>query len=154
MRNMRNAGKILVCTLLYLVVFDLAGVALCFFFEVAPVRRSSTALLYVIWLVLGVFCGLLSYNTAGKMASPKSDMDWSTREDSGKTGILVVLTTSVVLIALSAVFYLLLWQRSPESSFFVPDNASPTLTFFAAVLASAVFAHKALRSVPSKTVKP
>jgi hypothetical protein len=148
----KRLGKIALSTLLYMIVFDLAGVALCFFFEVAPVRGTSTALFYTIWLVLGVLCGLFSYNTGGGLASPKSNVDWSARADSGKAGLRVILAMLFVLAALSIACYLLLWRYHPESSFFVPDSAPPTLTFFGAIFASAIFAHKSLRPEPAKSV--
>lgn len=147
----KKLGKIVLSTLLYMIGFDLVGVAACFFFDVAPIRGVSTALFYTIWFVLGVFCGLLSYNTGGSITALKSNEDWSTREDSGKTGLLVLLATLFLLVTLSIACYLLLWQYHPESSFFVPDSAPPTLTFFVAILGSAVLAHKSLRSPPPKT---
>jgi hypothetical protein len=144
----KSFGKIVLATLLYLIVFDVVGVAACFFFDVVPLRGTSTALFYTIWAVLGIFCGMLSYNTGGGLASPKSTQDWSTREESGKAGLLVILAMSFVLAMLSITFYSLLWRYHPEPSFFVPDSAPPTLTFFVAVLAAAIFAHKSLRSPP------
>jgi hypothetical protein len=148
----KKLGKMAASTLLYLIAFDVVGVVVCFFFDIAPLRGKSTALFYAIWFVLGVFCGLLSYNTAGSIASPQSNVEWTNREDSGKSGLLAVLTISVVLTALSVAFYLLLWRYQPEASFFVPDTPSPTLTFFVTILASVVFAHKSLRSAPKKSV--
>ena len=146
----KKVAKIVLCTLLYLIAFDVTGVAACFFFEIAPLRGVSTALFYTIWLVLGIFCGLLSYNTGGRIASGPSKDDWSTRPDSGRAGLLVIAITLLLLAILSVVFYCLVWQRQPESSFFVPDNTAPTLTFFVAVLGAAVFAHASLRSEPKK----
>jgi hypothetical protein len=139
-------------SLAYLAVFDLIGVAMCFFFDVmAPfVRGTSTALFYAIWLVLGIFCGILSYDTSGSFASPDSKGDWKNRADASKTGLLVILMSSVILAALSISFYLLLWRRQPASSVYVPDSASLTLTFFVAVLASVIFAHRSLGPEPKK----
>jgi hypothetical protein len=147
----QKLGKIVAFTLLYLVLFDIVGVVVCLVVDVAPVRAKSTALIYVIWFVLGVFCGMLSYNTGGRIASGESKGDWTGREDAAQTGLLVVLTTSAVLVTLSIPCYLLLWRYDMESSFFVPDSAPLTLTFFVTVLASVVLAHTALRPEPKKT---
>ena len=109
-----------------------------------------------LWLVLGLLCGLFSYSTAGKIASSKSPADettptlafddWISRPDSGKAGLLVLLVTFIVLAALAVFFNLLWWGGSMEPSGFVPDSRPLTLTFFGAVFASSVFAHKSMRS--------
>jgi hypothetical protein len=74
-------AKIVLCTLLYLAVFDLIGVIACFFFDVAGVLplgigATSTLLFYAIWIVLGIFCGLLSYDAGGKVGSASGTGDW------------------------------------------------------------------------------
>jgi hypothetical protein len=133
----QKLARVVIFTLIYLVVFDLIGVVVCFFFDVAsalPLRGNSTALFYAIWFVLGVFCGLLSYNTGTSFVA----------------GFLVVMTTAVILTALSISCYVLLWRYDVETSFYVPDNAAPTLTFFVTVLASVVLAHKSLGPEPTK----
>lgn len=143
----------MVSTLLYLVVFDLIGVVVCFFFDVAsalPGSRTSTALFYAVWMVLGIFCGMLSYNTGGNIASESGNGDWTSREGAGKTGLLVVLVTSAIVVTLSILCYRFLWRYGVESSFFVPDNAAPTLTFFVAILASIVAAHNVFRPKPGR----
>ena len=150
---MPKLAKIAISTLVYLVAFDLIGVVASFVFDVLgalPLRGSSTALFYAIWFVLGVFCGILSYQTGGSMYFPKSEGDWTTREDAGKAGLVVVLITSGILVTLSVAFYLIFWRGSWESSVFVPDSGPLTLTFFGTVLASVIFAHRSLRPVPKK----
>src|SRR5580698_8355378 len=143
-------GKVLACMVVSLVVFDIAGVVVCFFFDVLPLRDTSTALSYAVWFVLGAFCGLLGYNGGGSCASPNSEGDWTSRDDASKTGLLVILTTLVILPTLSIVFYRLMWQYHPESSSFVPDSEPLTLTFFVAVFAAEVFAHRTLLPEPKK----
>lgn len=133
-----------------LVVFDLVGVVVCFFFDVMPLRDSSTALSYAIWFVLGSFCGLFGYNAGGSSASPASEGDWTNRDDARKTGLLVILATLVILLTLSIVCYRLMWQYHPESSSFAPDSGPLTLTFFVAVFAAQVFAHTTLLPEPEK----
>jgi hypothetical protein len=150
----RKLGKIVLSTLLYLAVFDLAGVAVSFVLDVLgalPLRSNSSAAFYAVWFVLGVFCGLLSYDTNGRLASGESKADWTAREDAAKTGLLVVVTTFAVLFGVSVICYLLLWRYDVQSSYFVPDNAPLSVTFFTAVFASTVFAYKSLRSRPNGT---
>ena len=140
--------------LLYLVVFDVAVVAISFLLDIAPVRHKSTPLFYAIWFVAGVFCGFLVYLTAGGILSSDSSDDWTDREDAGLTGVLVILCTSVVLATLSILSYVFLWRGSTNSSYYVPDNAPLTLTFFVALLASTVLAHRTLRTDPKKRARP
>jgi len=143
-------GKVLACMVVSLVVFDIAGVVVCFFFDVMPLRDSSTALSYAIWFVLGAFCGLLGYNGGGSCASPNAEGDWTSHKDAAKTGLLVILATLVILVTLGFVCYRLMWQYHPESSSFVPDSEPLTLTFFVAVSAAQVFAHTTLLPEPQK----
>ncbi len=146
----QTLGKILACIAVCLVGFDIAGVALCFFFDVMPLRASSTALSYAIWFVLGVFCGLFCYNGGGSCASTGGEGDWTSHKDAAKTGLLIIPVTVAVLVTLSVVFYRLMWRYHPESSSFVPDSEPLTLTFFVAVFAAVVFAHTALLPEPEK----
>jgi hypothetical protein len=146
----QRLGKILACIVVCLVVFDIVGVVVCFFFDVMPIRNSSTALSFAIWFVLGAFCGLFGYNAAGSSASPASDGDWTDREDARKTGLLAILVTLAVLVTLSIACYQLMWQYHLELSSFVPDSEPLTLTFFAAVFAAEVFEHTALLPEPKK----
>jgi hypothetical protein len=156
----KTLGKMVGSLLLYLVGFDIVGVIVCLFFDILSLGDSDTAVYYALWFVLGVFCGLFSYDTGGSIASPKSSADgtdeqatnqeWTDREDSGKYGLLVILVTLVVLGALSVIFYRLWWQGSMEPTGFAPDSGPLTLTFFGAILASSIFAHKSFRTAPKK----
>ena len=145
-------AKIAACTLLYLAVFDIAGVVVSFVFEVAGVvsRDISAALFYVLWLVLGVFCGLLNYNTAGSFASPKSGTDWTDRVDASQTGLLVCAISMLLLIGLSVLFFSTFWSRGAEGDHYVPDSMPLTLTFFTATAAATFVAHHALRPSPKQ----
>jgi hypothetical protein len=150
----QKLGKILACIVICLVVFDIVGVVVCFFFDVMPLRDTSRALSYAVWFVLGVFCGLFGYNGGGSCASPDSEGDWTSHKDADKTGLLVIVTTLAILVTLSFVCYRLMWQYHLESSSFVPDSEPLTLTFFVAVFAAQVFAHTALLPEPKKIAGP
>ena len=145
-------AKIAACTLLYLAVFDIAGVVVSFVFEVAGVvsRDISAALFYVLWLVLGVFCGLLNYNTAGSFASPKSGTDWTERVDASQTGLLVCAISILLLMGLSVLLFSIFWSRAGEGDHYVPDSMPLTLTFLVAIAAATFLAHHALRPSPKQ----
>jgi hypothetical protein len=151
----RKIAKIVLSTLLYLVVFDLIGVAACSFFDVASalplkIGATSTLLFYTVWIVLGIFCGLLSYDAGGKLGSASGPGDWTSREGAGRTGLLVVWIESAILAAGAIVCCLFLWSHDSSSGFFVPDNAGLTLVFFVAIAASVVLAHTQFRPAPEK----
>jgi len=147
--------KIILSTLVYLVVFDLIGVAVCSFFDLASVLplkigATSTVLFYAIWVVLGIFCGLLSYDAGGKIGSANGPGDWTSREGAGRTGLMVVWIESAILAAVLILCFLFLWQHDLASGFFVPGDARLTLVFFAAIVASVVLGHTRLRPTPEK----
>jgi H+/Cl- antiporter ClcA len=161
--------KIAGCTLLYLLAFDVVGVILCFLLDVVSSDGSNTIEYYVIWFVLGVFCGIFGYNSCGSIASamsnPQSNQghtipnpanqswknrDWTAREDAAQTGLFVIFTTAVVLFALAIPFYVLHWGQGTQPSGYVPDSGPLTITFFATVLASTIFAHKSFRPEPPR----
>ena len=152
---MRKIAKIGLCTLIYLVVFDLIGVAACFFFDlvgVLPMKAgaTSTLLFYTVWIVNGIFCGLLSYDAGGKIGSLEGPGDWTSREGAGRTGLLVAGIESVLVAGLLALCYRFLWQQGSAPDFYVPDNAGVTVAFFAAIVISVVFGHTQLRPSPEK----
>jgi hypothetical protein len=157
---MKNLAKIAVCTLVYLVVFDIAGALVSLFFEIVPLLGVSSALFYAIWFVAAVFCGFLIYNSAGSLISPaiapngqNRIQDWSEREDSGRTGLLVVLTTTAILAALSFAALRLSGWNEVEPSHYVPDSGPLTLTFLITVFLSMILAHKSLRPAAKKTTQ-
>jgi hypothetical protein len=145
-------AKIAACTMLYLAVFDIAGVVVSFVFEIAGVvwRDISAGLFYALWFVLGVFCGFLNYNTAGAFASQKSEADWTRRVDASQTGVLVCAISILLLVGLSVLFFSIFWSRGPEGDPYVPDSMPLTLTFFAATAAATFLAHNVLRPSPKQ----
>ena len=108
-------------------------------------RDVSTALFYVLWFVLGIFCGLLNYNTARGLASPKSEVDWTNREDASKTGWLVCGVAILILTGLSFLFFRIVWSGGAEGDHYVPDGMPLSLTFFAASAGATLLAHTVLR---------
>lgn len=140
-------ARIAACTMLYLVVFDLVGVAVSFVFEVADIGAAP---FYALWFVLGVFCGLLNYNTAGGRAYPKLEGDWTDRDDASKTGLLVCAILLFVLIGLSFLFFSISWRGRVVTDHYVPDSMPLTLTFFAATVAATFLAHNVLRPSPKQ----
>jgi hypothetical protein len=151
------------CTLVHLVVFGiiaaLVGVFVDFFTDVIgsiPYHRdnSSPLAFYAIAFVFGVFCGFFNYRNAGEIISPRahpylpgkgSGEDWTDRQDAGKTGLLVIVTTGAVLAALFIAFVeFASWDE-------LLDSASLALTYLTTVLAAEVFIHVSLGPQPAKS---
>jgi hypothetical protein len=129
-----------VTTLLLLLGFDIAGVALSFFCDTfMSERQTSTALYYVIWFVAGVFCGLFCY-----LANDDTD----TKKPDAQTGLLAVWTMPFILAALSFLFYRLFWRYNMAPSVFAPDDEGLTLTFFITVAVSIAFTHNVQHGKP------
>ena len=104
--------------------------------------RAARGCNYTLWFVFAVFCGMLRYSTAADIASSK------TPENAGKAGLLAIFATVVIVAAISTGSHLI-WRRyGADDSSFVPDSEPFSLTFFGTVLASYVFAHKALSPPP------
>jgi hypothetical protein len=144
----RKLGITVGCTLACLVAADLVGVAASFFCDTfLSDRRSSTALFYAIWFVDGVFCGLFSYFTCDGMISKD-------KANEGQSGLLIILTTAILLAALSLLFYRLNWRYGGGDGVYVPDNEAITLTFFVTVLASVIFTFRTMRPEPKKKSLP
>jgi hypothetical protein len=147
---MSRIVKIFLSTLLYLVGFDLLGVLLCAVFDVASVLplklgNTSTMLFYTVWIVDGIFCGLLSYDAGGRIGSEKGPGDWTSREGAGRTGLLVVLVQCVLVAGLLTLCRLFLWQRGIVSGIIAPDNPRLALVFATSTVVSAAVAHFQLR---------
>jgi hypothetical protein len=160
----RTFAKAAACSLAYLAVFliigSVVGVIVDFYSDVMgsiPFRRSnsSPAAFYAIWFVAGVFCGLLNYQSAGEILSPNEvaylpgqdqNMNWTARGDATSTGILVIVATCVVLLALLIPF---LMMSSWDELF---EGYSLALTYFATVLGTEIVFHVSLRpkGKPSK----
>jgi hypothetical protein len=137
------------------VVADLVGVVACFICDAfLSERRTSAALYYAIWFVLGVFCGLCSYLTCVDVVSPDKKGDSGSSDHKTQMGLLVILTTALLLVILSILYYRLGWKYQEAYSVYVPDSEPLSVTFFVTVLASVIFTHKNIGPEPKKKTKP
>lgn len=145
-------AKITVCTVVYLVVSVIAGAVASFVLDVLGVVSPdvSAAAFYALWFVLGVFCGLLNYNTAGRLAYPKSKIDWTNQSDASKTGWLVCAISLLLLVGLSVLFFPIFWRDSISDHPYVPTSMSLTLTFFTAIVIATFLAQTVFRPSPKQ----
>jgi hypothetical protein len=132
----KRIAKVIGSTIIYLAVFGLLGGIVSFIFDVLGVisRAVSDPLFYVLWAVLGIFCGLFSYDSGGGILAPESKTDWRSRKDAGTIGLQVVVLETLTLIALSI-----------PSALLISDSFSQSITFFVAVFIGMLFAHIAFR---------
>lgn len=126
-------------------MFDVVGVVACF------VLFFLEETLYVVWFVLGIFCGSIAYGVGGSLFLGKDEAkgEWTDREDASRIGGWVIGVPVVLLSALSVLFYRLWWRFNPSGDYFVPASAAPTLTFFGAILAAMVLFLCAMSFKPS-----
>lgn len=86
--------------------------------EILVPRFFSALLPYAIWLVLGIYCGLLSFGGAGAWASgdvspwtssdeaPHRGADWTSRPDARGIGTGIVIVAMIEIIPLAALAHL------------------------------------------------
>lgn len=120
-----------------------AGVIACTIFDVAPMRGRSGALPYAIWLVLGIFCGLIAYGSAGSWASGGNE-NWTEGEGARRTGRAILATGALLLAALTLLFHRIYWSQGVAGEYYVPDSAPHSILFFLSVLGGMVLAGFAL----------
>lgn len=143
---MSRIVKIFLSTLLFLVGFDVLGVLVSAIFDVASVLplklgNTSTMLFYAVWIVDGIFCGLLSYDAGGRVGSEEGPGDWTSRDGAGRTGLLVVLAQCLLVAGLWTLCSVFLWQRGIATGVIAPDNPRLTLVFAASIVISGAVAH-------------
>ena len=136
---LKSAVVLLVC----LVVADIVGVIAGTIFDIAPVRGGGDGVAYAIWFVLGIFCGLIAYGTAGAWASG-GDENWTEGEGARRTGRVILATGAALLAALTLFFHRIYWSRGVAGEYYVPDSAPHSILFALAVLGGMVFASFAL----------
>jgi hypothetical protein len=149
---MKGLVTVIVCTLLHLMAWVAMGTILsgCLDFVLPDVFVTEfpyrTFLPYSVWLFMGLYCGLLNYDSAASRAAQPTDAgDWYRQEDSGKTGILVILTAAAVLVVLSIPCFYLWWQFPQDPSIYVPVSFPLSMTFLGTLLAAEIFAHTWVR---------
>jgi ABC-type thiamin/hydroxymethylpyrimidine transport system permease subunit len=142
--------KAVFAILAYLIAFDVVGVIVSLVFDSLPLRGVSTALFYTVWFVAGVFCGLLSYNKGGGILLKVKEGDWSSAPESGKTGLIIIVTTTLILVGLTALFQTIAWKAGSSSDPYVPDSVPLTFTFFITILLSMIGGHFFLRPKPTQ----
>jgi hypothetical protein len=150
----RTFLKVALILPVFLVVADIIGVIVCTLLDVAPLRYKSSLLPYAIWLVLGIFTGLIAYNAAGAWASTgaaeAADLDWSARPGARRIGSQVAAAGALILAALAALFWKLYWSRNVAGEYFVPDSMPHSILFFLAVFGGMLAARAALMPSPAK----
>ena len=131
--------KTVVVLLVCLVAADIVGAISCTLFDVLLFRGDSPALPYAIWLVLGIFCGLIAFNAAGAWSSRgvvTGKEDWTAMPGAAGIGTAVLSTSVAVIVGLSGLFYWLIWSRDVEGEYYVPDSEPHSIVFFVCVLAA------------------
>lgn len=127
---LKTAVAFLVC----LAIGDLVGVIACSILDIAPIRGKSAALPYAVWLVDGVFVGLITAFAAGTWIAGKDDTwDEGPRAAGIATGIF--LSALAVAVGLSIFFWKIYWSQGVEGEYYVPDSQSHSLTYLVAALA-------------------
>jgi len=107
---------VLTCSLLLAAVVGTIGSV---FLEVLLPRFFSALLPYAIWLVVGIYCGLLSFGGAGAWASGhanpwawrgqnnEAEGDWITLPGAKRVGTTVAVVAILELVPLGVLFHLI-----------------------------------------------
>lgn len=138
MARIKQIGGVAIIVLFFVVVFDVAGVAVSFVLDVLSPRRDSLLARYAIWFVLGVFCGVICYG-AGAGDERKQHAP----------GALVLATIVGVVALILAACTRLLWQTITVADSYVPDSVPLTITFAVALIGGAAVLHGASRPRPT-----
>jgi hypothetical protein len=124
------------CTLVLLILSDIAGVVVCTVFDILSsilVSFQGMALTYTVWFVLGIFTGFFIYSYSGGFAHPEisEPTAWLDHPTARKTGMLVCLVSVPLLVG---VCLLVSPIGGSSGSVYVPDNTPLTITYFAAIV--------------------
>lgn len=135
--------------------FVLIGVVGASILDLLYSRRKSALLFYAVWFVAAVFCGVVCYNLSGRMVTQGQNKDWTSHPDARKTSLLVIVVTSIIVAALSLLFYHFSWNRGADSDLYVPDSVPLTITYFGTVVAAMILMHRTMASAEkSEPTKP
>ncbi len=146
----QQVGIVIGVELFFLGAADLVGAVACFLldtFESSP----GMAIIYTIWFVLGVFCGVLIYTAAGDAVSRKSK-DWTAHPNALGTAWTIILTTAAILTAIAVGWYYKDWRYGDVDGIYVPGSRSVTLTFFVTIMVTMFLLDWAIRWSPKKPV--
>lgn len=126
---LKTAIAFIVC----LAIGDVVGVVACSILDIAPIRGKSAALPYMVWLVDGVFVGLITAFIAGTLIAAKDDRwDEGPKATAIATGIF--LSALAVSVALCVFFWKIYWSQGVEGEYYVPDSQSHSITYLVAAL--------------------
>ena len=129
--------KVAGVTVVSLIVFDVLGVMASFVLDLFSADDAPSAEVYVLWFVLGVFCGLANYQ--GGVGALRAASERPVR-----AGRIVLGMTMVVAATALCALHRYVWPTAP--SYYVPDSESLTFTFVLTIVATGVFAHRLARS--------
>ena len=132
----RSIPGIVAILLAVMVAADLVGVAASFILDVAPARNKSVGLGYAIWLVLGVFAGVVAFGAASERAAGGEKRPAQERVGSAR---LVLAVAAVLVAGLLALFTMVFWKDGGGGGFaVVPDHMPTSIVFFASFLAACI----------------
>lgn len=138
---------VLTCSLVLAAIIGTIGSAVP---EILLPRFFSALLPYVIWLVLGIFCGLLSFGGSGAWATGHAspwtwqdetsgrEGDWTSQPGAKRIGTWVVVAAAVEIVPLGAYFYII-------------SETGHSLIFFGSVLAGMILGRWSL--MPDDTAR-
>jgi hypothetical protein len=131
----------------HIVVFDILGVIGCFVFDLFGVTDGGGIIYaYLIWFVVGVFCGGLGYLQTGSIFAPESpnNADWADLPEADAIGRKVIFATLLVIVPVSVLCYIFQW-RLADNGPYVPDNEALSLTYLGTIFTTTIFMHHVLR---------
>jgi hypothetical protein len=145
MSLLRKVAAIVLVTVVSLIIFALVGAVLAFvLFVFSSEDETSSGFhafsLHVIWFVVGVVCGMITYVTAGESISSGTGGGGTSGDGAIRTGRLVLSTSLVVLAALLVVGDRYVWRGATTAN--MPDGELLTITFFAGIAISEGFGHR------------
>ncbi len=143
---LKTALVLIIC----LILADLIGAILCLLFGIAPWRGSGALLPFAIWFVLGAIGGVVAMTGAGDWIAGDDQREWSARPEARRIAGQVTLSSALVLVASSILFYVVIWDGAARVGYFVPDSMPHTLTFFGAAIAAMTSAWAMLRPAPAE----
>ena len=124
--------KVAGVTVVSLIVFDVLGAWPPLVLDLFSADDAPSAEVYVLWFVLGVFCGLANYQ--GGVGALRAASERPVR-----AGRIVLGMTMVVAATALCALHRYVWPTAPV---YVPDSESLTFTFVLTIVATGVFAHR------------